>query len=111
MAHRSELLTVDLPDASGKTVPYFTYDGYLEESNRHKIRAERRNLEHLKVTGGAVIGFVAFIVNNSSIRPQEDSHYPFFLSEEYACQLLDFSLALLEEFSDTICSDSMEAAD
>lgn len=64
MALRSELLTVELPDASGKTVPYYTYDGYLEETNRHKIRSERRNVEHLKVTGGAALGFIAFIVKN-----------------------------------------------
>jgi len=62
MSLRSELLTVELPDASGKTVPYYTYDGYLEENDRQKIRAEARNLEHLQVTGGAILGLVAFVV-------------------------------------------------
>jgi len=62
MSLRSELLTVELPDASGKTVPYYTYDGYLEENDRQKIRAEARNLEHLQVTGGSILGLVAFVV-------------------------------------------------
>lgn len=111
MALRSELLTVELPDASGKTVPYYTYDGYLEENDRHKIRAEARNLEHLQVTGGAIFGLVSFVVIGVRIRPPEDSPCQFFPSEEFRCQLLDFSLELLEEFWDTIFSVYTEAAD
>jgi hypothetical protein len=110
MALRSELLTVELPDASGKTVSYYTYDGYLEEASRLKIRSERRKIEHMKVTAGAALGFIAFIVRNGSIRLQEDLLCLFFLSEESACRLLDFSLVLLEVFSDTNCSVSTAAA-
>lgn len=43
MALRSQLLTVELPNAAGKVVPYFTYDGYLEEPARNTIRTERRS--------------------------------------------------------------------
>lgn len=111
MALRSELLTVELPDASGKTIPYYTYDGYLEENNRHKIRSERRNVEHLKVTGGAALGFIAFIVKIGSIRQREDLHSLSFPSEESVCRLLDFSPALLEVLSDTTFLDSMAAAE
>jgi hypothetical protein len=35
---RSRQLTVDLPDASGKIVPFYTYDGYLDEQDRYALR-------------------------------------------------------------------------
>lgn len=63
MTLRSELLSLELSDASGKTVPFYTYDGYLEENDRHRIRAERRNFEQLQITGGAVFGLLAFVVH------------------------------------------------
>lgn len=62
MTLRSHLLSLELPDASGKTVPYYTYDGYLEENDRHRIRSECRNYEQLKFTGGAIFGLLAFVV-------------------------------------------------
>jgi len=34
MSLRSELITVELPDNTGKVVPFYTYDGYLEEPQR-----------------------------------------------------------------------------
>jgi hypothetical protein len=62
MALRSELLTIDLPDSTGKTSTYYTYDGYLEEADRNNIRNQRKSLESLKVTGAAILGWTAFIV-------------------------------------------------
>jgi hypothetical protein len=62
MSH-SQLLTVELPDASGKTVPFYTYDGYLEESDRHRIHKEVHGIDKLKVTGGALIGLASFAVS------------------------------------------------
>ncbi len=76
MALRSHLLSVELPDASGKTIPYYTYDGYLEEADRHRIHAEKRSLEQLKVTGSAVAGFLAFVVRHNPNRPLADSPCP-----------------------------------
>ena len=32
MTTSSQLLSVDLPDNNGKTVSFYTYDGYLEEA-------------------------------------------------------------------------------
>jgi len=81
MALRSYLLTLDLPDASGKTVPYYTYDGYLEEHDRHKIHAEKRSLEQLAVTGSAVAGLLAFVVCSLPSRQLEDSLFPSSRSE------------------------------
>jgi hypothetical protein len=111
MALRSELLSVELPDASGKTVPYYTYDGYLEENDRHRIRAESRNLEQLKVTGGAVIGLIAFVVCKTSIRPPGDYLSPSSPSEESASPPLDSSLEFLEGSLDMTCSRCTAAAD
>lgn len=67
MTLRSELLSIELPDASGKTVPYFTYDGYLEEADRHRIRTQARSSEQLKYTGGALFGFLAFVVKDNEM--------------------------------------------
>lgn len=68
MSLRSELISVQLPDNAGNTVPFYTYDGYLEEPERHRIRAERRSFEKLQVTGAAILGFVSFIVTKSLFR-------------------------------------------
>lgn len=68
MSLRSELISVQLPDNAGSTVPFYTYDGYLEEPERHRIRAERRSFEKLQVTGAAILGFVSFIVTKSLFR-------------------------------------------
>lgn len=62
MSH-SQLLSVELPDASGKTVPFYTYEGYLEENDRHKIHTVVHGIDKLKVTGGALIGLASFAVN------------------------------------------------
>jgi ABC-type lipopolysaccharide export system ATPase subunit len=78
MALRSQLLSLELPNETGKTVPFYTYDGYLEEHDRHHIRAEARNFEQLKVTGGAVFGLLAFAVPRLSNRPPGDSPFLFF---------------------------------
>lgn len=72
MALRSHLLSLELPDASGNTVPFYTYDGYLEETDRHKIHAERRSLEQLKVTAGAITGLIAYAVRKFTTRPLAD---------------------------------------
>jgi len=63
MQLRSEVLSVSLPNHDGKTVSFYTYDGYLEDSDRHRIRSERKGLEKLAVTGSAILGLVSFIVN------------------------------------------------
>jgi hypothetical protein len=76
MALRSHLLSLELPDASGKTVTFYTYDGYLEEHDRHKIHAEKRSLEQLKVTGGAVFGLLAYVVSTLPSRPPAGSPCP-----------------------------------
>ena len=89
MAQRSYLLTLDLPDPSGKTVPYYTYDGYLEEHDRHKIHAEKRTLEQLAVTGSAVVGLLAFVVCSRPCRQLADSPFPSFQSEESLSQSQD----------------------
>lgn len=62
MQLRSEILSVSLPNNEGKTVPFYTYDGYLEENDRHRIRSERRSFEQLVVTGSAILGFAGFFV-------------------------------------------------
>lgn len=97
MTLRSELLSIELPDASGKTVPYFTYDGYLEETDRHKIRTQVRSSEQLKYTGGALLGFLAFVVRTLIFREQEDCHFLYCHSRDCMCQLLDFFQEPLEE--------------
>lgn len=111
MSLRSYLLTVELPDASGKTVPYYTYDGYLEEADRQKIHAEKRSLEHLKVTGSALTGFLAYVVRRIRNRPRADSPCPSSPSVESPFPSLDWYLALLEPSSDTKSSACTEAAD
>jgi len=74
MSH-SQLLTVELPDASGKTVPFYTYDGYLEENDRHKIHEVAHGIDKLKVTGGALIGLASFAVILESLSLHEDCHF------------------------------------
>lgn len=97
MTLRSELLSIELPDASGKTVPYFTYDGYLEETDRHRIRTQVRSSEQLKYTGGALLGFLAFVVRNMRCREPEDCHCLYWHSRDCMCLLLDSSQESLEE--------------
>jgi hypothetical protein len=111
MALRSHLLSVELPDASGKTVPYYTYDGYLEEADRHKIHTEKRSLEQLKVTGSAVAGFLAFVVCRIQCRSRGDSLCPSSPSGDTPFPSLDCYLALLEPSSALKSSDYTEAAD
>ena len=62
MTTSSQLLSVDLPDNNGKTVSFYTYDGYLEEAERTRIRRDFRSLEQLCVTGPAIFAFAAFVV-------------------------------------------------
>ncbi len=76
MSQRSQLLSVQLPDKDGKAVPYYTYDGYLEEKDRKKIWTETNNFEQLKVSGAAIFGLVAFAVTVKLSRLPEDSRFP-----------------------------------
>ena len=69
MAARSELLSIDLPNDQGKTVPFYTYDGYLEETDRTLIRNQKHSFDQLKVTGSAIFAFVGYIVLLSPCRP------------------------------------------
>lgn len=61
MTLRSQLLTIQLPNDHGKLVNYFTYDGYLEEEDRHKIRQTRRDWERHAVSG-TFVGLLAYVV-------------------------------------------------
>ena len=38
MASPSQVISVELPDNSGKTASFYTYDGYLEEADRNRLR-------------------------------------------------------------------------
>ena len=76
MALRSELIEVELPDNAGKTVSFYTYDGFLEEDQRRTIRKERRSFEQLKVTGAALFGFVGYFVPIATRRPPVVSRCP-----------------------------------
>lgn len=105
MTLRSELLSIELPDASGKTVPYFTYDGYLEETDRHKIRTQVRSSEQLKYTGGALLGFLSFVVRTLRRREQGDCPCLYWHSRDCTCQLLDFSQESSEEWLVTKSSE------
>ena len=58
----SGLISVDLPDNKGKVTPFYTYDGYLEENDRARIRSERNNLSSFCITGASILGWVGFIV-------------------------------------------------
>jgi hypothetical protein len=91
------------------TVPYYTYDGYLEEVDRHKIHAEKRTLEHLQVTGSALTGFLAYVVRRIRNRPRVGSPCPFSPSGESPFLSLDWYLAFLEPSSDTKSSACTEA--
>jgi hypothetical protein len=92
-------------------VPFYTYDGYLEENDRHKIRAERRSLEQLRVTGGALFGFLAFVVSSITIRELADSPSPSSHSEESMYPSQDSFLEWLEPSLAMTSSPFMEAAD
>lgn len=35
---QSGQLSIELPDANGKVVPYYTYEGYLDEHERHSLK-------------------------------------------------------------------------
>jgi len=91
MAQRSELIEVELPDNSGKTTTFYTYDGYLEDNERRIIRQERRNFEQLKVTGAAIFGFVSYFVPPSIFRLPADSRSPSSASEDAQFQSEAFS--------------------
>lgn len=84
MSLRSELISVQLPDNSGNTVPFYTYDGYLEEPERQRIRSERRSLEQLQVTGAVFLGFASFIVTAHLFRLLADCPFQFLVSR--VCQ-------------------------
>lgn len=90
MSLRSELISVQLPDNAGNTVPFYTYDGYLEEPERHRIRAERRSFEQLQVTGAVILGFASFIVTNSSFRLLADYPSQSSLLKVCQCPLPDY---------------------
>ena len=90
MTTSSQLLSVDLPDNNGKTVSFYTYDGYLEEAERTRIRRDFRSLEQLCVTGPAIFAFAAFVVKYYWLRLQEDSHFPSSVLKDAQYQLQVF---------------------
>ena len=65
MSTRSRLITLDLNNDKGDIVPFYTYDGYLEEHDRKRISQEKRNFELLRFTGAAIFGYAAFLVTLS----------------------------------------------
>ena len=65
MSTRSRLITLDLNNDKGDIVPFYTYDGYLEEHDRKRIQQEKRNFELLRFTGAAIFGYAAFLVTLS----------------------------------------------
>jgi hypothetical protein len=107
MSH-SQLLTVELPDASGKTVPFYTYDGYLEENDRHKIHKETHGVDKLKVTGGAFIGLANFAVIVRTFSLQEDCRFQSLVSEDSLSPLPDYFQVSSEESLAMTSSPSME---
>lgn len=111
MASKSDLISIELPDASGKTVPFYTYDGFLEENDRTRIRSERRSFEQLKVTGGAICGFVGYYVLPSPCRPPAASPSPSSTSRDARCQSPAFFPELLLDSSALSSSVSMAQAD
>jgi hypothetical protein len=104
-------LTVDLPNAAGKVVPFFTYDGYLEEPARQAIRTERRSFEKLKVTGAAIFGFLGYFVPIKKHRPHADSIYQYFTSRDSQSPQEGSSLELLQVALVTIFLLSMDTPD
>ena len=96
MSH-SQLLSVELPDASGKTVPFYTYDGYLEENDRHKIHKEAHGVDKLKVTGGAIIGLASFAVKVQTFSLLEDCRFQSSVSEDSLSPSPDYSQVSSEE--------------
>lgn len=110
MALRSHLLSVELPDASGKTVPFYTYDGYLEEADRHKLHREKRSFEQLKVTGGAITGFLAYVVSCPPRRSSAELPSPLSHSEAALFPSRDWFQECSEASSATIFSPSTAAA-
>ena len=49
-------------------MPYYTYDGYLEEADRNRIRSEFRSLDKLCVTAPAIFALAGFAVSIHSLR-------------------------------------------
>ena len=76
MASTSQVITVDLADNSGKIVPFYTYDGYLEEADRIKIRNTFQSLDHLRWSATAVFGFAGFAVYCSLSSGHSQTHAP-----------------------------------
>ena len=72
--NQAELISLDLPNNDGKNVPFYTYDGYLEEVERNRLRTHRRTLEQLQITGTALFGFLGYIVTIKSHRLLAASH-------------------------------------
>lgn len=62
MSHLSRLLSIELPDESGKTVTYYTYDGYLEENYRNRLRSEEKSYKSLTISGSAIFALIGYIV-------------------------------------------------
>lgn len=91
MSITSRLITVQLPDKEGNLVPFYTYDGYLEEPQRHQLRAARRNYSLAKVSGAAIFAFAAFIVTPNTLRPPANSLSPPSASKDAQSQLQVFS--------------------
>lgn len=64
MQFPSQLLTVSLPSQQGQVTKYYTYDGYLEENIRARIRDQANSLQNLKWTGTAFSAYLGFIVKS-----------------------------------------------
>ena len=76
MSSPSQLITVDLPDNNGKTTTYHTYDGYLEEIDRTRIRSEFNSLDRLKISAAGIFGLAGYTVFLNLISLLEEFHFP-----------------------------------
>lgn len=91
MVLHSRQLSIELADSNGKIIPYYTYDGYLDEHDRHSLRHTERSLEQLKFTGAAAFGLLGFAVNQTLLSSPANSHSPYSASRESHSPLLDYS--------------------
>lgn len=88
MANPSQLISLELPDDAGKTTNFYTYDGYLEENDRSRIRREFKNLQQLRISAAAVFALAGFAVFMLSIRPLVVFRYLCLAGRDAQCQLL-----------------------
>lgn len=103
------MLSVELPDASGKTVTFYTYDGYLEENDRSKIHKETQKVNRTTVTGGAIFGLASFAVIVHTFSSLEECHFQPSVSEDSNYPSQDYSQVSSEESLAMNSSPSMPA--